>query len=109
MIGSPATDVSGKRTVRVITESKTVSPKTSMTRDITSRLCEVRRSNIVTKMPRISRLKFNRSRTFSTVSVSSARPRSEKNSHSIGISTPCAQASALTVSSPSEGWQSMMM
>ena len=33
---------------------------------------------------------FSRSCTLSTVSVSSARPRSEKNSHSVGMITPSA-------------------
>ena len=108
-MGSPATDVSGKRTVRVITVSKTVSPKTSMSRSITSRACSVRRSNMVTRMPRTSRSKFRRSRTLPTVSVSSARPRSEKYSHSMGMITPCAMVKALTVSRPNEGWQSTMM
>ena len=50
---------------------------------------------------------LSRSRTLSTVSVSSARPRSEKNSHSVGITTPSVQASPLTVSRPSDGWQSI--
>ena len=31
----------------------------------------------------------------------------QKNSHSVGITTPSAQASALTVSRPSDGWQSI--
>ena len=64
---------------------------------------------MVTRMPRTSSLKLRRSRTFSTVSISSARPRKEKYSDSTGIITESAQESALTVSRPSEGWQSMMM
>ena len=43
------------------------------------------------------------------VSISSATPRSEKNSQASGISTSSAQASALIVSRPSEGWQSIRM
>ena len=43
------------------------------------------------------------------VSVSSATPRSAKNSHSSGTITLCAAVSALTVSRPSEGWQSITM
>ena len=109
MIGSPATEVSGKRTVRVMTVSKTLSPKNSTTRSITSREWLVRRSNMVTRIPRTSSRKFSRSRTFSTVSVSSASPRSAKYSHSIGMITLSAQLSALTVSRPREGWQSTMM
>ena len=43
------------------------------------------------------------------VSISRATPRSAKYSHSSGTITPSAQASALTVSRPSEGWQSISM
>ena len=41
--------------------------------------------------------------------LSSATPRSAKYSHSSGTITPCEAVSALTVSRPSEGWQSMRM
>ena len=51
VIGSPATVVSGKRTVRVMTVSKTVSPNASTTRAKTSRPCTVRESYIVARMP----------------------------------------------------------
>jgi hypothetical protein len=54
-------------------------------------------------MPLIDSFGFNRSCTLSTVSVSSARPRSEKNSHSVGMITPSLQASPFTVSRPSDG------
>ncbi|SKF62678.1 Uncharacterised protein [Mycobacteroides abscessus subsp. abscessus] len=47
--------------------------------------------------------------TFSMVSVSRATPRRAKNSHSNGISTWSAAVRALTVSSPSEGAQSIRM
>ena len=76
---------------------------------MTSLAWRVRRSNMVTRMPETSKLKFRRSRTLATVSVSSARPRSEKYSATIGMMTPSAMVSALTVSRPSDGWQSMMM
>ena len=39
--------------------------------------------------------------------MSSATPRSAKNSHSSGMITPWAAVRALTVSSPSDGWQSI--
>ena len=86
---------------------KTLSPNASTTRATTSRLCRVRLSYIVARMPSISSRGLSRSCTFSIVSTSSATPRRAKNSHSSGMSTPCAAVSALTVSSPSEGWQSI--
>ena len=107
VIGSPATVVSGKRTVRVTSVSKTLSPNTSTTRPRTSRAWTVRRSNIVMRMPVRCSRGLIRSRTLSIVSVSSASPRREKYSHSMGMSTPSEQASALTVSRPSDGWQSI--
>src|SRR5699024_10971510 len=107
VMGSPATVVSGNRTVRVTSVSKTFSPNTSTTRPSTSRAWTVRRSNIVMRMPVRCRRGLMRSRTLSIVSVSRARPRSAKYSHSMGMRTPSAQASALTVSRPSDGWQSI--
>ena len=109
VIGSPATLVSGKRTVRVMTVSYTVSPNTSTTRAITSRACRVRASNMVTRMPVISSFGVEPVVHLLDVSLSRASPRRLKYSHSIGMITPSAQASALTVSSPREGWQSMRM
>ena len=50
---------------------------------------------------------FSRVDTLSMVSSSRATPRIAKNSHSSGTSTPAAQVSALTVSRPRDGWQSM--
>jgi hypothetical protein len=99
--------VSGNRTVRLMTASNTSSPKASITRWRTSRVCRVRGSNIVARMPRIFRSGLSRSCTFSMVSISSATPRSEKNSHARGMRIWSAQASALIVRRPSEGWQSM--
>ena len=107
MIGSPATLVSGKRTVRVMTVSNTRSPNLSRTRAITSREFTVRGSYRVIRMPLIDSLGFSRSCTLSTVSVSSARPRSEKYSHSVGMITPSLHASPFTVSRPRDGWQSI--
>ena len=46
---------------------------------------------------------------FATPAPSSATPRRLKNSHSSGISTPCATVSALMASRPSDGWQSIRM
>ncbi len=69
----------------------------------------MRLSYIVARMPSSSRSKLSRSRTLSIVSSSNATPRSEKNSHSSGISTEWAAVSALIASSPSDGWQSMRM
>ena len=48
-----------------------------------------------------------RSWTLWMVSISSATPRSAKYSHSSGMMTPSAAASAFTVSRPREGWQSI--
>ena len=108
VIGSPATVVSGKRTVRPIAVWKTLSSKASTSRASTSRLCTVRESYIVATRPSISSSGLSRSWTFWIVSTSIATPRSAKNSHSSGTITPCAAVSALTVSRPSDGWQSMM-
>ena len=55
----------------------------------------------------MDRFGLSRSRTLSMVSISSATPRRLKNSHASGMSTASAQARALIVSSPREGWQSM--
>src|SRR6185312_3154145 len=107
VIGSPATVVSGNRTVRLITAWNTRSPNASRTRCCTSRVCRVRGSNIVARMPSTSRFGLSRSRTFSIVSISSATPRRLKNSQASGMSTVSAQARALIVSRPSEGWQSI--
>ena len=52
---------------------------------------------------------MSRSWTLSIVVLSSATPRSAKYSHSSGTITPSEAVSALTVSRPSEGWQSMRM
>jgi hypothetical protein len=61
----------------------------------------------VTRIPLMESFGFSRSCTLSTVSVSSAKPRSEKYSHSVGMITPSLQASPFTVSRPSDGWQSI--
>lgn len=108
-MGSPATVVSGNRTVRPMTVWKTLSPNASMSRDSTSRPCTVRESYMVASRPSISNRGLSRSRTFWMVSCSSATPRSAKYSHSSGTMTPSAAVSALTVSRPSDGWQSTSM
>ena len=109
MIGSPATVESENFTVRRITVWKTVSPHACTSRCMTSRPCRVRPSNIVPSTPSISSLGLSRSRTLSIVVLSSATPRSAKYSHSSGTMTPSEAVRALTVSRPSEGWQSMRM
>ena len=106
-MGSPATVVSGKRTVRVTTVWNTLSPNASSTREKTSRPWLVRPSYMVAKIPSRVSCGLSRSCTFSIVSTSRATPRRLKNSHSSGMITPCEAVSALTVSRPSEGWQSM--
>src|SRR5699024_30438 len=109
VIGRPATVVSGNRTVRLITVSNTVSPNAATTRAMTSFECRVRASYIAARLPVIASLGLSRSDTLSMVSINSATPRRLKNSHSSGITTPSAAVSALTVSNPSEGWQSTRM
>ena len=47
--------------------------------------------------------------TFSIDCISSATPRSAKNSAATGMITPSAAVSAFTVSRPREGWQSTMI
>ena len=107
MIGSPATVESENFTVRRMTVWKTVSPQASTSRSITSRPCRVRPSYIVPSTPSTFSLGFSRSLTLSIVVLSSATPRSAKYSHSSGTMTPSEAVSALTVSRPSEGWQSI--
>src|ERR1700683_3941564 len=75
----------------------------------TSRVCSVRESYMVARRPSIVSLVFRRRDTLSMVSISRATPRMAKYSHSSGMSTPFAQASALMVSRPSDGWQSIMI
>ena len=76
---------------------------------MTSRLWSVRPSYIVPSTPSIFSRGFSRSVTLSIVVFSSATPRSAKYSHSSGTITPSEAVSALTVSRPSEGWQSIRM
>ena len=106
-MGSAARLASGNFTVREMTVWKTWSPKWSTTLATTSRECRVRPSYIVARMPSICSRGLSRSVIFSIVSTSRATPRIAKNSHSSGMITPCAAVSALIVSSPSDGWQSM--
>src|ERR1022692_3668395 len=109
VIGSPATEASGNRTVRLITVWKTLSPNPATTPASTSRVCRVRESYIVASSPSMVSFGLSRLDTFSIVSISNATPRIAKYSHSSGTSTPSEQASALTVSNPSDGWQSVMI
>lgn len=109
VIGSAASVASGNFTVREMTVWKTLSPKCSTTEPTTSRLWRVRPSNIVARMPSIVRPGLSRSVILSIVSTSRATPRMAKYSVSSGMITPWAAVSALTVSRPSEGWQSMRM
>ena len=64
---------------------------------------------MVASSPSMTSRGFSLLDTLSMVSISSATPRIAKYSHSSGTITPCAHASALTVSSPSDGWQSIRM
>src|SRR5699024_3992644 len=98
VIGSAATEASGNFTVRLITDSKTFSPKASVTRAMTSFECKVRESNMVARIPSISSEGLSRSWTFSMVSMSRATPRRAKNSVSSGMITPWEAVSALTAS-----------
>ena len=107
VIGSAARDASGNFTVRLMTVWNTWSPKWSTTERTTSRLCRVRLSYMVARMPSTWSRGLSRSVILSIVSTSRATPRIAKNSHSSGMITPCAAVSALTVSRPSDGWQSM--
>ena len=66
-------------------------------------------SYMVASRPSMASFGLSREDTLSMVSISSATPRRAKNSHSSGTSTPSAQARALTVSKPSDGWQSIRM
>src|SRR5215472_15117921 len=86
---------------------KTLSPKPATTPASTSRVCSVRESYMVASSPSMVSFGLSLVETLSIVSISKATPRMAKYSHSSGTSTPSAQASALTVSSPSEGWQSI--
>ena len=72
-----------------------------------SRASAVRLSCIVMTTPRIRSAGFGRARTFSIVSSRSSVPSSAKYDDWIGISRCVAATSALTVSRPSVGGQSM--
>ena len=74
-----------------------------------SRASDVRLSCMVMTTPRIRSAGFARIRTFSIVSSRSSVPSSAKYDDWIGISRCVAATSALTVSSPSVGGQSMTM
>ena len=75
VIGSPATVASGKRTVRLITVWKTLSPNPFTTSASTSRECSVRESYMVASRPSMPSLGLSRVDTLSIVSISSATPR----------------------------------
>ena len=106
-MGVAATVASANLMDRLMTVSNTRSPKPATSEPTTSLECRVRWSNIVASTPSISRSGLSRSCTFSIVSTSRATARSAKNSAVSGMITPCEAVSALTVSRPSEGWQSM--
>ncbi len=86
-----------------MTVSKTVSPKASTRRAMTSRPCRVRASYMVASTPSTCSRGFSRSWTLSMVSTSSATARRAKNSQISGMMTPCAAVRALTVSRPERG------
>ena len=107
MIGTPPVVASGNRTVRGMTVWNPCSPNASTSRCSTSRRWMVWVSNRVASRPSRRSRSLSRSCTLAMVSCSSATPRSAKYSHSSGTSTLWAAVSALTVSRPSAGWQSM--
>ena len=67
----------------------------------------MRPSNIVNSTPSIVRCGLYAAFTFSIVAVSADRPSSAKYSACIGTTTPSAATSALSVSRPSDGGQSI--
>ena len=64
---------------------------------------------MVASTPSICSLGLIRSWTLEIESTSSATARSAKNSQISGMITPWEAVSALTVSSPRDGWQSIRM
>ncbi len=82
-------------------------PRHSRTSSATWSVSRLRRSNIVSAMPTMPSSGLNRCCTCSTVCSSWLSPSSAKNSHCSGTSSVSAALSALSVSSPSDGGQSM--
>ena len=89
--------------------SKTRSPKLSFSISIASRLCTVRESNIVGRIPRISTDGLRFSRIIESVPSSWTSPRSDRYSHWTGTITSSAAVSALIVRRPSDGGVSTRM
>jgi len=92
VMGSPATLVSGNRTVRVITVSNTRSPNRSTTRAITSRALTVRGFVACQQDAADFQLRVEPVAHLVDGVGEQPRPRNEKYSHSVGMTTPSAQA-----------------
>ncbi len=105
----PAEGASAKRTDFVMGGRITVKPYRSSTSAKVRRARLVRPSYIVGSTPRTDSSRLHSRCTSYTVSSSCRTPRCESVSHCIGMSTESAAVSALTVSTPSDGEQSMRM
>src|ERR1039457_5396399 len=99
----PWLGASAKRMLRGITVWKTFSRKKSLRSLATWRVRFVRSSNIVSRMPSISRGCSNDSRMRWMVSINSEMPSRAKNSHWMGTRTESAAIRAFRVSRLSAG------
>jgi hypothetical protein len=90
-----------------MTVSKTISPKKSRTSASTSAVSSSAASCIVSTMPLKDSRPGRSAITSRITSIICVSPSSAKYSHWIGISTSVAPASAVRVSSPTEGGQSI--
>ena len=105
----PFTGASAKRTVLLMREAKTLSPKFSSRISIASLACTVRLSTRVGRIPSISTSGLRFSRIIDSVFWSWTSPRIDRYSHCTGTITLSDAVRALIVSSPRLGGVSMQM
>ena len=103
----PFTGASAKRTVLLMREANTRSPKFSSRISMASLACTVRLSTSVGRMPSISTSGFRFSRIIESVFWSWISPRIDRYSHWTGTITFVDAVRALIVSSPRLGGVSM--
>src|ERR1700724_2045245 len=106
MIGLPKLGASANLTLRAITAWNTCVPKKLLKSVATCRDSVVRSSNIVRRIPSISKLEFNVLRIRIRVSSNSETPSKARYSHWMGTRTELAQTKAFKVNKSKAGGQS---
>src|SRR5690606_14250237 len=109
-IDCPSAAASAKRTERGTAQSLSTGTfpwNRCSSRSSSARTWRKRPSNMVGKMPATFSLLLTCTCTLRTKRSSTSTARVDKNSHTSGTSTSSDAANALTVKSPSDGWQSM--